>query len=418
MALDKHTEQYSTKNMAAREILAQILCDASSDDEILAKREETSMSLVSQEDQFLYPIGKKLKLEGGLQEFYGLKTETFVPRVNYSHVPPVKQEEATDLNFKLEDSHSQIGAQEHSEKVESNQCHSGEELARQIKKQAKKEKISMTKKNYYQNNKESILESSKNYYHNNKGKKAAEIRENYYKDNKELFAENSRNWQKINEENNAERRRIYYKENKERSNESARNYQQNNKEKCIECVRNFPKKNVEKSAEKAEIYLWNFKEWYIRCADNCKWNKGEYQKFWYQKSKEKNNERVRNWTRNRKDNRVPQPQVANPSQSNSVKPQLRPEIHHQSEFRSSHSPLTLKPTPEKNLANTIQKSTNQSTGPEDSFKLGQTLSSAPTLRQEEPHDFTILSKKEPTQEECRIEVKQEECRSEVKQEEC
>jgi hypothetical protein len=89
MALDKHNEQYSTKNKTAREILAQILGDASSDDEILAKREETSMSLVSLGDQSLNPIGKILKLEGGLQEFYGLKTETLVPRVKYSHVPPV-----------------------------------------------------------------------------------------------------------------------------------------------------------------------------------------------------------------------------------------------------------------------------------------------------------------------------------------
>jgi hypothetical protein len=80
MEQDKHSEQYNAKNKTSLERLAQILGDASSDDETLTKREETSVSLGSIEGDLLDPVKKKLKLEDGLQESYELNTKIFLSR--------------------------------------------------------------------------------------------------------------------------------------------------------------------------------------------------------------------------------------------------------------------------------------------------------------------------------------------------
>jgi hypothetical protein len=124
MLQDKYSEQYSAKNKTFLERLAQILGDANSDDETLAKREETSVSLGSIEVDLLDPIKKKLKLENGLQESSELETEMSVPRDETGDVTSVKQEKAgPDANIKLEDNHSQTANQKHSGEPESNQSH-------------------------------------------------------------------------------------------------------------------------------------------------------------------------------------------------------------------------------------------------------------------------------------------------------
>jgi hypothetical protein len=124
MEQDKHSDQYNAKNKTSLERLIKILGKANSDDETLAKREETSVSLGSIEGDLLDPIKKKLKLEGKLQESYELNTKIFLSRDETADVTPVKQEESgPDDSMKLEDSHSQTANQEHSEKPESNQSH-------------------------------------------------------------------------------------------------------------------------------------------------------------------------------------------------------------------------------------------------------------------------------------------------------
>jgi hypothetical protein len=127
MEQDKHGEQYSARNKTSLTSLAQILGHASPDDEILAKREETSVSFGSLQADLLNPITKKLKLEGGLEQYYKL-AKIFVARIENINVPPVKQEEAgPDVNVKLEEGHSQISGQGHSKKPESKQSDTQEE---------------------------------------------------------------------------------------------------------------------------------------------------------------------------------------------------------------------------------------------------------------------------------------------------
>jgi hypothetical protein len=124
MEQDKDSDRYSAKDETPLESLAQILGDASSDDETLAKREETSVGMGSIEGDLLIPLKKKLKLEDGLQKSYELNTKIFLPRDETADVTPVKQEESgPDATTKLEDSHSQTASHEHSEKPESNQSH-------------------------------------------------------------------------------------------------------------------------------------------------------------------------------------------------------------------------------------------------------------------------------------------------------
>lgn len=70
-----------------------------------------------------------MKLEGGLQEGYELRIKIFVVRDENGNVTLVKQEESgPNVNVKIEDSHSQIAGQEHSEKPESHQSHSQMEI--------------------------------------------------------------------------------------------------------------------------------------------------------------------------------------------------------------------------------------------------------------------------------------------------
>jgi hypothetical protein len=124
MDQDKHSDQYNAKNKTSLERLIKILGNASSDDETLAKREETSVGMGSIEGDLLIPLKKKLKLEDGLQKSYELNTKIFLPRDETADVTPVKQEESgPDATTKLEDSHSQTASHEHSEKPESNQSH-------------------------------------------------------------------------------------------------------------------------------------------------------------------------------------------------------------------------------------------------------------------------------------------------------
>jgi hypothetical protein len=128
MEKDKDTDQYSPKNKTHLKRLAQIPGDASSDDEILAKREETSVSLGSLEGDSLNPIKKKLKLEGSLEAGYELKTKLPLPKDEYGNFNPVKQEEAgPTLNIKLEDSYSQYSNQGNFEKPGSNPPNSQDE---------------------------------------------------------------------------------------------------------------------------------------------------------------------------------------------------------------------------------------------------------------------------------------------------
>ena len=78
-----------------------------SDDEILTKREEASVSLRNLQGDLLNPIKKKLKLEGGLQEGYEHKIKIFLAGDENNNVTQVKQEQAgPNVNVKLKDSHS------------------------------------------------------------------------------------------------------------------------------------------------------------------------------------------------------------------------------------------------------------------------------------------------------------------------
>ena len=485
MEQDKNGKQYSAKTKASLESLAQIPGHASTDDEILIKREDTSVSFGSLHGDLLNPIQKKLKVEGVLQEGYEPKARIFVVKNENGDVFAAKQEETGhNVNVKLEDSHSQIAGQEDSEKPESNQCHSQEwpyqtgestsgkskrdssyssvkpkalyhkeELGIQKEKQTKKEKRAERDRNYYQNNKEKWDKSNRNlkkinkekcaksgssYYQNNK-EKCAENHRNYYQNNKEKINQQAKNWQKNNKEKSAEIGRNWQKNNKEKSKESSRhwhknnkekvaeidrNYRQNNKEKCAASHRNWQKKNKEKCAEHSRKSYHIMKEKMIRplkncqkknkekCNEscrNCQKNKAEYIKNHWKKNREKIAERVRIWYERNEEKEVRQPQIDNPAQSYSVKPQPRPKPHNKPIRRSSYRPLTSKPTPRQNPGDTIRQSAEQSTGLKDFYKLRRILSPAPTPSQEEPHDFNMVFKKDPTQEECRSEVKKEDC---------
>jgi hypothetical protein len=136
MEQDKHSEQFSAKNGASLNVLAQMLRGCSPDDQILAMREETTPSLGSLQRDMLSPIKKKLKLEGGLQEGSELKTNISAPKDDNGNVTTPKREEAgPNDNVKLEDSHK-------------------EELARQLEKEATKAKRAQSFREYYHNNKE------------------------------------------------------------------------------------------------------------------------------------------------------------------------------------------------------------------------------------------------------------------------
>ena len=337
MDQDKYREQYSPNIKTSLTSLAQIRGDASSDDDILIKREDTSVSFGSPQADLLNPIIKKLKVEAGLQGGYEPKTEIFVARVENVNVPPVKEEETChNFNVKLEDSHSQTAGQEDSEKPEFDKIHlkeepyrsedstSGkskrdgsyspakpktlcdpEELAGQIKEQAKKQKSAESHRNWLKKNKE----------------KSAEIGRIYYQNNKEKRNESSRKWQRNNKEKSAEIGRIYYQKNKDRINESSKKWQQNNKEKSVEIHRNWHINNKERCNESARNWHKNNKEKSAAQRRNWLQGKAEYQKNYYQINKEKIAERRRNRCESKEEESARQPQIGNQAQSNSVEPQ-------------------------------------------------------------------------------------------------
>jgi hypothetical protein len=123
MEQDEVDLHYSTQNGTSLEGLAQMLRGCSPDDQTLAKRQASSLTLGSLQGTFLNPIKKKLKLEAGLQDGYEL--ENSLGKSQSSNASLVKQEEPGPYpNCEFEGSHNNTSNQEISEKRSSGQSHS------------------------------------------------------------------------------------------------------------------------------------------------------------------------------------------------------------------------------------------------------------------------------------------------------